>query len=249
MSTPAARRFPDLEAVSEAVVDCRACPRLVAWREQVAGTKRAAYADQTYWGRPVPGFGDPGARVVIVGLAPAAHGANRTGRMFTGDRSGRLALRVAAPHRVREPAARRRRDDGLRLTGVWVTAPVRAPRRRTGRRPTSATAAPRTSPPSSSCSVAGRRRARRVRWDAVLRQTGLGGRKPRFGHGTEVELPTVARSSAATTSASRTPSPAGSPRRCSTRVPPRSRDRDGSGQLGRPSASILIGPSTFHRGP
>jgi uracil-DNA glycosylase len=81
-------RAHDLDDVTRAVVDCRACPRLVAWREEVARTKRAAFADQTYWGRPVPGFGDPTARVVIVGLAPAAHGANRTGRMFTGDRSG-----------------------------------------------------------------------------------------------------------------------------------------------------------------
>src|SRR5690606_13021905 len=74
-----------LEAV---IVACRACPRMVAWREQVARTKRAAFRDDDYWGRPVPGFGDPAARVCLVGLAPAAHGANRTGRMFTGDRSG-----------------------------------------------------------------------------------------------------------------------------------------------------------------
>ncbi|MEZ5136903.1 MAG: hypothetical protein R2699_18125 [Acidimicrobiales bacterium] len=77
-----------LAALADEVAQCRACPRLVAWREEVAATKRAAYADETYWGRPVPGFGDPQARIVVVGLAPAAHGANRTGRMFTGDRSG-----------------------------------------------------------------------------------------------------------------------------------------------------------------
>src|SRR3546814_5333303 len=82
-----------LREVTEEVVDCRACPRLVAWREQVARERRAAFKDEEYWGRPVPGFGDPDARVMIVGLAPAAHGANRTGRMFTGDRSGDFLFR------------------------------------------------------------------------------------------------------------------------------------------------------------
>src|SRR3954467_13446583 len=77
-----------LEALNEAVIDCRRCPRLVSWREQVAREKRAAFRDQDYWGRPVPGFGAPRARVLICGLAPAAHGGNRTGRAFTGDRSG-----------------------------------------------------------------------------------------------------------------------------------------------------------------
>ena len=77
-----------LSQLSDRIVECRRCPRLVQWREQVARDKRAAYADQEYWGRPVPGFGDPMARLMVVGLAPAAHGANRTGRMFTGDRSG-----------------------------------------------------------------------------------------------------------------------------------------------------------------
>ena len=79
-----------IEAVRTAVVRCRACPRLVAWREEVARTRRAAFADQEYWGRPVPSFGDPEARLLVVGLAPAAHGGNRTGRMFTGDRSGEI---------------------------------------------------------------------------------------------------------------------------------------------------------------
>ena len=77
-----------LEVLAEDISSCRACPRLVAWREDVAVTKRKAYMDDDYWGRPVPGFGDPAARVLVVGLAPAAHGANRTGRVFTGDRSG-----------------------------------------------------------------------------------------------------------------------------------------------------------------
>jgi uracil-DNA glycosylase family 4 len=104
---------------------CRKCPRLVAHREKVARVKRRAFRDQTYWGRPVPGFGDPCAPLMIVGLAPAAHGANRTGRMFTGDRSGDFLYARLHEAGFASQAESRQRDDGLLLTGAYVTAVVR----------------------------------------------------------------------------------------------------------------------------
>ncbi|MCP2258980.1 uracil-DNA glycosylase, family 4 [Streptoalloteichus tenebrarius] len=121
----AAAGVSDLAELDELVTHCRACPRLVAWREEVARTRRAAFRDQVYWGRPVPGFGPVDARLAIVGLAPAAHGANRTGRMFTGDRSGDVLY--AAMHAVglASQSVALSRDDGLELYGTRVTAPVR----------------------------------------------------------------------------------------------------------------------------
>jgi len=113
-----------IQRVQADVVACRRCPRLVEWREEVAREKRAAFRDWDYWGKPVPGFGDPEARLVVVGLAPAAHGGNRTGRVFTGDRSGDWLY--AAMHRAgfANQARSEHREDGLRLIGAYVTAVV-----------------------------------------------------------------------------------------------------------------------------
>ena len=118
-------RITSLGVLTEQLVECRRCPRLVAWREQVAHDKRASFADDDYWGRPVPGFGDPAASLVVVGLAPAAHGANRTGRMFTGDRSGEWLYRALHESGFASQAESQSRNDGLVLHGAWVTAPVR----------------------------------------------------------------------------------------------------------------------------
>ena len=184
-----------LNAINEVVVDCRACPRLVAWREEVARTKRAAYASETYWGRPLPSFGDPGAHLLIVGLAPAAHGGNRTGRMFTGDRSGDWLY--ASLHRCgfANQALAMHPGDGLRLVDAYIAAAVRC--------------APPDNKPTiierDTCAtyLQGELRALEdVRaivalgsfaWDAAWRAHRALGRphprpKPRFGHGAHVDL-------------------------------------------------------------
>lgn len=118
-------RADALAQLNAETADCRLCPRLVAWREQMAGQRRAAYAKEAYWGRPVPGFGDPDAWLLIVGLAPGAHGSNRTGRPFTGDRSGDWLF--ASLHRasLASQAQAMAVGDGLRLQGAYITACVR----------------------------------------------------------------------------------------------------------------------------
>jgi uracil-DNA glycosylase family 4 len=112
----------DLERIAADVVACRRCPRLVEWRERVARERVARFAGEEYWGRPVPGFGDPRARILVVGLAPAAHGGNRTGRIFTGDRSGDFLFPSMHRAGLSNRAASVRRDDGLRLVSTYVAA-------------------------------------------------------------------------------------------------------------------------------
>jgi uracil-DNA glycosylase family 4 len=174
------------------VEQCRACPRLVAWREQVARERRAAFATQEYWGRPVAGFGDGGARIAVLGLAPAAHGANRTGRVFTGDRSGEFLYAALWRAGLANQPTAIARDDGLELRDCFVTAAVRC-------------APPANRPEREErdrCLPYARREfelLERLRvvvclgafaWDAALalfevRRTP----RPRFGHGAELELP------------------------------------------------------------
>ena len=171
------------------ITQCRQCPRLVEWRETIAREKRAAFRDQDYWGRPITGFGDPSARIVVLGLAPAAHGANRTGRMFTGDRSGDWLFRAMHRAGLANQAESVSADDGLELSDAWVTSAVKC-------------APPDNKPtPGERDACAGHLHREltaleEVRvivclgtfgFDAALRHFAVRP-KPKFGHGVEVEL-------------------------------------------------------------
>ncbi len=178
-----------LAVLAAEITECRACPRLVAWREQVAIEKRAAYREETYWGRPIPGFGDPGARVLVLGLAPAAHGANRTGRVFTGDRSGDWLFRSMHRAGFANQPTSVSIGDGLELRDAWVTAAVKcAP---PANAPT--TAERDTCAPFLQREVAALGRLRVVvclgafGYDAACRHFGVRPR-PRFGHGVEAAV-------------------------------------------------------------
>jgi uracil-DNA glycosylase len=178
----------ELAVLEREIVSCRVCPRLVGWREEVAREKRASFRDESYWGRPVPGFGDPGADVVVFGLAPAAHGANRTGRYFTGDRSGDFLF--AALHRAGFASSpiSRSKDDGMRLSGLWISAAVRC-------------APPQNRPTPAERDACLPYAARELElldakvlvclgafaWDAALRLLEVRP-KPKFSHGAEYEV-------------------------------------------------------------
>ena len=176
--------------ITAEIVACRLCPRLVAWREAVGVEKRAAYRDWEYWARPVPGFGDPNARLVIVGLAPAAHGANRTGRMFTGDRSGEWLYRAMHRAGFANQSSSERRDDGLRLSDAYITAAVRCAPPDNKPLPEER----RNCAPYLERELAVLRNARVVlalgglAMDAVANLEGMRPR-PKFGHGAEAPLP------------------------------------------------------------
>jgi len=185
----------ELAEIDAEVVVCRACPRLVAWREQVAREKVARFADQTYWGRPVPGFGDPAASVLVVGLAPAAHGGNRTGRIFTGDRSGDFLYASMYRCGLATQPTSVSRDDGLELRNAYVAAVNRcAP---PGNKPT-----PEERDrclPYLEREIAALDRLTAIvalgafAWDGILRALAALGHpiprpRPRFGHGAEARV-------------------------------------------------------------
>ncbi|CAN5244583.1 uracil-DNA glycosylase family protein [soil metagenome] len=178
-----------LRRLTDEIVECRLCPRRVAWREQAAADKRASFREWDYWARPLPGFGDPCAHLLVVGLAPAAHGGNRTGRVFTGDRSGDFLFASLYRCGYANQPTSEHRDDGLRLDGAWISAAVRC------------------APPANKPTPAERDACRpylerelgllddvrvvvalgQFAWDVVTAIVGLRPR-PRFGHGTEVDL-------------------------------------------------------------
>ena len=190
--TPPPAALAPLAALEREITDCRRCPRLVAWREQVARVKRAAFADQEYWGRPVPGFGDPEAAIAILGLAPAAHGGNRTGRVFTGDRSGDWLFAALWRAGLANQPESEAVDDGLTLTGCWVSAAVRcAP---PDNRPTPAERDACLPYFSRELALLGRAQVivclGGFAWNAALRTLGttVPRPKPRFGHGAELAV-------------------------------------------------------------
>jgi uracil-DNA glycosylase family 4 len=181
----------ELQRLDRELIECRRCPRLVAWREQVAREKRAAFRNWEYWGRPVPGFGDPDARLLILGLAPAAHGGNRTGRIFTGDRSGDWLFASLWRTGFANQPTSVSRDDGLKLRDCYITAPVKC-------------APPGNKPlpeERDNCAPWLERElallpAIRVvvalgsyAWDTAFRHLGPVRPKPRFTHGAEAALP------------------------------------------------------------
>nr|BCX00376.1 MAG: uracil-DNA glycosylase [Bacteroidota bacterium] len=180
-----------LQALYEALLDCRRCPRLVAWREEIGRRKRAAYRDEPYWARPVPGFGDPHARLLLLGLAPGAHGANRTGRMFTGDASGDFLYRALYEMGWANQPTSRSRNDGLQLRGLYITAALRC-------------VPPGNKPLAEElrhCAVWTERELGlltnlrvylalgRIAHEALLRHYGLSPRAHPFAHGAEYALP------------------------------------------------------------
>jgi uracil-DNA glycosylase family 4 len=183
----AERPGAELERLECEVTQCRRCPRLVEWREEVARVRRRAFIDQEYWGRPVPGFGDRAARILVLGLAPAAHGGNRTGRIFTGDRSGDWLFAALWRAGIANQPESVSRDDGLKLTDCWITAAVRC-------------APPVNKPlPEERDNCAGWLESEfallpKVRvvvclgsfaWDAACRLLDVGRPRPKFGHGAE----------------------------------------------------------------
>jgi uracil-DNA glycosylase family 4 len=182
-----------MDALDAEIVACRRCARLVAWREEVAATRRRAYMDERYWGRPVPGFGDPNATIVLVGLAPAAHGANRTGRMFTGDRSADVLIAALCRAGLASQATSVAADDGLELRGCRMTSAVHCappnnrptPEERANCRTYLARELDAVSP-RVVVALGG------LAWDAVLAveaERGAARRpKPRFAHGAEERL-------------------------------------------------------------